>query len=250
MIRSPSRYEFKIPCDPQLLPEIEMWVRLHPASWRVSYPPRQVNNIYFDSPDLRDLNANLSGAGQREKLRLRWYGPDVTRVSGAQLELKCKEGLVGWKEITHFNGALELTGALWPTLLNTLRTALDARARLCLEQRVGPVLINSYQRAYYETPDGVLRLTLDTQVCAYEQRASLAPNLMRRSLLPQQMVIEIKGPVDDESAQRLAQTLVAFPLRIERFSKYLHGMLAASDFEGAPWNGAPFYGTLFHSAIS
>jgi len=233
MILSLRRYEFKIPCDPLLLPEIETWVRLHPAPWRVSYPPRQVNNIYFDSPDLRDLNANLSGVGEREKLRLRWYGPDITRVSGAQLELKCKEGLVGWKEMASFDGALDLSGALWPTLLTTLRAGLESRARLFLERRVGPVLINTYQRAYYETPDGVLRLTLDTQVCAYEQRASLAPNLKRRSLLPQQMVIEIKGPVDFESGQRLSRVLAAFPVRIERFSKYLHGMLAASDFEGA-----------------
>lgn len=244
MILSLARYEFKIPCDPWLLPEIETWVRLHPAHWRMSYPPRQVNNIYFDSPDLRDLNANLSGVGEREKLRLRWYGPDITRVSGAQLELKCKEGLVGWKEITRFDGMLDLTGALWPTLLAKLHADLELRARLCLEQRVGPVLINTYQRAYYETPDGILRLTLDTQVRAYEQRASLAPNLSRRSLLSQQMVIEIKGPVDDESGQRLARVLAAFPLRIERFSKYLHGMLAASDFESAPFHGAPFYGAI------
>ena len=52
------RYEFKVPCEAGLLPEIEGWVRLHPAHWRVSYPPRHVNNVYFDSQDLHDLNAN------------------------------------------------------------------------------------------------------------------------------------------------------------------------------------------------
>ncbi len=226
-----ARYEYKLPCDPALLPEIEAWVRLHPAHWRVSYPPRQVNNIYFDSPDLHDFNANLSGAGRREKLRLRWYGSELARIAGAQLERKHKEGLAGWKEIASFNGALELTGATWPALLATLRAGLAAPAQLWLAARNGPVLINRYQRAYYETPDGALRLTLDTQLRAYEQRSSLAPNLTRRALQAEQMVVELKGPVDDAAIQRIGQVLQAFPLRVGRFSKYLHGLLGAPDFD-------------------
>lgn len=226
------RYEFKIPCDPALLPEIVAWVRLHPAHWRVSYPSRQVNNVYFDSPDLHDLNANLSGVGRREKLRLRWYGLDVAHIADAQLELKCKEGLAGWKEFAFFDGLLDLTGSLWPALLSALHQGLPQHARLWLDRRAGPVLINSYQRAYYETPDGVLRLTLDTQLCAYDQRFSLLPNLSRLVLQPEQMVVELKGPVDDASMRRLSQVLATFPARVDRFSKYLHGVLGAVDFEG------------------
>lgn len=227
-----ARYEFKVPCDPAQLSEIAAWVRLHPMHWRVSYPPRQVNNVYFDSPDLQDLNANLSGVGRREKLRLRWYGPDVTRIFGAQLELKCKDGLVGWKEQAFFDGDLDMTRSLWPALLSALRAGLDGRARLWLDRRAGPVLINTYQRAYYETPDGLLRLTLDTQLCAYEQRFSLLPNLSRPVLQSEQMVMELKAPVDDAATQRLSQILVSFPARVDRFSKYLHGVLGSVDFEG------------------
>jgi hypothetical protein len=227
-----TRYEFKIPCDPLRLPEVEAWVRLHPAHWRVSYPPRQVNNIYFDSPDLQDMNANLSGVGRREKLRLRWYGPDITRIADAQLELKCKEGLVGWKRFAPFAETLDLAGLMWPELLTRVGTGIMQRARLWLDQRAGAVLINHYQRAYYETPDRVLRLTLDTRLHAYDQRHALAPNLTRRAWLPEQMVIEVKGPVDAEAGQRLSRVLEAFPLRVDRFSKYLHGMLTVPDFEG------------------
>ncbi len=226
------RYEFKIPCDPARLPEVEAWVRLHPAHWRVSYPPRQVNNVYFDTPDMRDLNANLSGAGRREKLRLRWYGPALAQISGAQLELKGKDGRVGWKEIAPFESSLALAEQPWPEFLAALRAGLAPRARIWLDRRAGPALINSYRRAYYETPDGVLRLTLDTHLRAYDQRSSLLPNLERRALVQEQMVIEVKGPVDPDAGRRLSQVLAAFPLRLSRFSKYLHGMLAASDFEG------------------
>ncbi|MFP4344173.1 MAG: VTC domain-containing protein [Anaerolineales bacterium] len=225
------RYEFKIPCALTLRPEIEAWVRLHPAHWRASYPPRQVNNIYFDSPDLQDLNTNLGGVGRREKLRLRWYGPELTCVAGAQLELKCKDGLAGWKEIAFFTGTLDLTGPTWPELLAALREGLEPRARLWLDKRAAPALINAYRRAYYETHDGVLRLTLDTRLRAYDQRFSLVPNLSRPALLSEQLVIELKGSVEDDSARRLSQVLLSLPMRVERYSKYLHGMLAAPDLE-------------------
>jgi len=226
------RYEYKIPCDPLVAPQVEAWVRLHPLHWRVSYPERQVNNVYFDSHDLRDLNANLSGAGPRQKLRLRWYGPELRRAAGAQLELKCKDGLAGWKEVVRFEGSLELGRDVWATLLAKLRAGVEPRARAWLDQRALPVLINCYQRAYYETPDGELRLTLDTNLRAYDQRWSLAPNLEHRALQPEQMVMELKGPVTDESGRRLSQVLAGAPMRLDRFSKYLRGMLAGPDFEG------------------
>ena len=153
-------------------------------------------------------------------------------ISGAQLELTCKQGAAGWKEIAVFDGTLELTGSPWRALVAALREGVEARARLWLDCRATPVLINTYRRAYYETPDGVLRVTLDTHLRAYDQRYSMLPNLNRLALQPEQMVVELKGPVDDEAADRLSQVLRSMPARVDRFSKYLRGMLAAPDFEG------------------
>ncbi|MGC9468127.1 MAG: polyphosphate polymerase domain-containing protein [Anaerolineae bacterium] len=225
------RYEYKIPCNPVYLPEVEAWIRLHPVHWRVSYPPRQVNNIYFDSPDLESLNANLSGVGRREKLRLRWYGPDHTRITDAHLELKCKEGHVGWKEITSFDGTLDLACAGWSGVMRVLRAGVEPRARHWLAQRPMPALINHYHRAYYETPDGSIRLTLDTQLGAFDQRFSRQANLERRVPRSEMLIIEIKTPVDDAAAHRLSNLLATLPVRINRFSKYLYGLSAAPDLE-------------------
>ena len=225
------RYEFKIPCAASLLPQIEAWVWLHPAHWRVAYPPRQVNSLYFDSFDLQSLNANLSGVGRREKLRLRWYGSDLRCVAGAQLELKCRRGTTGWKEITPFAGTLDLARGSWSALLATLRDGVDMRARQWLALYTQPVLINVYERAYYETPDGLLRLTLDTQLRAYDQRFAALPNLCQPGLSTGEMVVELKAPVDDAAMQRVSDLLTTFPARAERFSKYLQGLLAAPDFE-------------------
>jgi len=36
-------------------------VRQHPSGFAIQYPDRQVNNIYFDNPELDAMNANLSG---------------------------------------------------------------------------------------------------------------------------------------------------------------------------------------------
>lgn len=232
-----SRYEFKIPCDEALLPEIEAWVHLHPAHWRVSYPPRQVNNIYFDSLDLQSLNANLGSMEERQKLRLRWYGTTLAPVTVAQLELKCRQGVVGWKETAPFGRAL-LEGALlleqlpWSALMATLRQGVDARAQHWLACYSQPTLINSYQRAYYETPDGELRLTLDTRLRAYAQRYSAYPNLRQQVVQPDVMIVELKSPTGDAAVRRLTALLASFPARVGRFSKYLHGVLAATDFEG------------------
>lgn len=226
------RYEFKIPCDGTLLPGIQAWVRLHPVHWRVAYPPRQVNNIYFDSFDFQSLNANLSGVGQRQKLRLRWYGRSLVRVTGAQLELKCRQGAVGWKEIAPFSGVLWLEHTPWSALMSDLRGGLEARGVHWLAHYGQPTLINAYQRSYFETPDGELRLTLDTQLQAYDQRSSAYPNLHQKALQSGGMVLEVKSLTDNAAVDRVTALLATFPARVGRFSKYLQGLLVATDFEG------------------
>ena len=228
----PPRYEFKIPCPPTLLPEVEAWVRLHPAHWRVAYPPRQVNNVYFDTADYQGLNGNLSGVGTRGKLRLRWYGSCLDTVAGARLELKYREGAVGWKGIWPLDITLDLECKSWPEVCQSIRGAADARASSWLAQFAYPALINHYQRAYHVTTDQKVRLTIDTRLRAYDQRFSGRPNLCRPAVIADRVVIELKAPTDRLSYQRLVEALAHFPFRPDRHSKYVRGMLAAPDFDG------------------
>jgi hypothetical protein len=230
-VTAAPRYEFKIPLAPVHLHHVESWVRLHPAHWRVSYPPRRVNNIYFDSPGYASLNANVQGLGSRSKLRLRWYGPHLRRVAGGRFELKRKEGMVGWKETHPFEGEWGLEGT-WSALLGELRARTGERARLWLDAFSLPSLVNHYRRAYYETPDGLLRLTLDTELCAYAQGSSSWPNLTRPEPVVERVVVELKAPVEPRAYRRLAAVLNDFPARVDRHSKYVQGMLAAAHLEG------------------
>jgi hypothetical protein len=229
-VTTPRRIEAKLPISASLLGEAEAWVRLHPAHWRRSYPPRQVNNIYLDSGDYAGLNANLAGIPDRSKLRLRWYGPHLHLVTGGQLELKCKQGAVGWKQILPLSGTYDLTDLTWSALLRQLEAILRAGAHDWLVRYPVPVLINSYQRAYYETPDGELRLTLDSRLRAFGQRARSVPNLSGSIRVPERAVIELKGGIEDAPLRRLSAAVAALPVRVDRFSKYVSSVMALPDF--------------------
>lgn len=222
------RYEVKIPLPVHWLPDVEAWVRLHPAQWRVAYPPRQVNNVYFDTAAFDGLNANLGGVGERAKLRLRWYGDDLARVADANLELKRKQGAVGWKDIAPVSGELALSRQTWSAFGRALRTVVAPQARCWLDVYAVPVLVNHYRRAYFVTPDGVLRLTIDTALYAYNQRASAFPNLRQPVNQDAMIVVELKAPT--EAARRLSTVLTHFPVPVDRFSKYVQGVIVAPDF--------------------
>jgi hypothetical protein len=231
------RYEIKINCEPHYLYQVHAWTRLHPAHWRVAYPPRQVNNIYFDTYEYKGLSDNLSGVGARRKLRLRWYGPVLETATEARLELKCKEGQVGWKEICPLDfspqgdpSRLDLTHQSWSDLRQAIHNAADTRAQLWMTQFADPVLVNCYQRAYYVSPDQALRLTIDSKLRAYDQRFSVRPNLRRPMPIVDRVIIELKA--ERQYYRRLVNVLAQFPFRTDRYSKYVQGMLGAPDLDG------------------
>ncbi len=227
----PPRYEIKISCKPHHLHQVNAWVRLHPAHWLVAYPPRQINNIYFDTYDHKNLNDNLAGVGTRHKARLRWYGPVLETVAGARLELKCRQGQVGWKETCPLNHlTLDLLRQPWTDLRRAITQAADARAELWLAQFDYPVLINHYQRSYYVTPDQAVRLTVDSDLRAYNQRFVAYPNVRRPAPVTDRVIIELKA--DRQHHARLTHILAHFPVRVDRHSKYVQGMIAAPDFDG------------------
>ncbi len=225
-IVTPLRSEIKIPVPALRLAEVKAWIRLHPAHWRRAYPPRQVNNVYFESHDFDGLRANLWGLVDRAKLRLRWYGTDLSRPDAAQLELKSKRGAVGWKELIVLDGQFDLATQSWDDVHAGVIESGNSRAALWLGQAPVPVLVNCYQRSYYETPDGEVRLTVDTDLRAFSQLARAYPNLNDEAPLQSQVVIELKALTDAEHTRRLASALSQFPVRVDRFSKYVQALLA------------------------
>jgi len=220
------RYELKMVCGQHRLAQARSWIRLHPAGFVVAFPPRRVNSLYLDTPHLSSLNDNLEGVSARQKLRLRWYGDEMADIQ-PYLELKRKRNLLGRKERYLLSGKLDLT-LTWREILAVMRkeTGFFPKNLVSILQTVNqPTLLNRYQREYYVTPDGAIRVTLDFDQAAYDQRLSPRPNLRLELPIGDTVVIEIK--TGQEHAERLRQVVAWFPVRRSRNSKYAGGLLAA-----------------------
>ena len=224
-----GRYEIKLVCPSVWLPQVYMLVRLHPEGFRVTYPARWVNSVYFDSFDVEGVMDNLDGASERDKLRWRWYGADWL-IERSHLELKRKRGMAGFKTLCSIDEPFDPRQATWTEALSFLRRHADDNFRVWLSQVSCATIITRYEREYYATPDGEIRLTLDTQLSTLDQRFSCRPNLKRLSPPPGTMLIELKA--DTSQAQRLSQVITALPFRPGRNSKYVNGFLVTAEALG------------------
>lgn len=221
-----DRYEKKYVCAVDLAPVLEAWIRCHFAGFRTAFPPRRVNNVYFDSHSWTDLWENLSGASERMKLRLRWYGDDEDAVIG-QLEMKRKCGELGHKVTQVRVRPLDLTSTTWPQLMSSLASEDLGEIGGALAHRSCPIVINRYSRSYLCTADGRVRLTVDSDMEFYWQTLSRTPNLRRAQPRQGAIVVELKAGVADHDA--LARVASGFPFRQTAYSKYKNCLVGFDD---------------------
>jgi len=95
-----SRYERKFLVDQLDAHQVRAMVKLHPSMFYEPYPPRYVNNLYLDTEGMENYLDNVSGVGERRKVRIRWYGDLFRDIEKPMLEFKIKNGLVGTKHIS------------------------------------------------------------------------------------------------------------------------------------------------------
>jgi len=215
---SEPRFELKLTTDRCELHRVRAWFRTHPYGFSTLYPSRRVNSVYFDTPDLASYFENLAGVASRWKIRLRWYGTDLARVDGT-LEIKRKQGLLGWKPQYKLSDFVRLDDTTWPAVRRSLRSQVPEAWRACLDRSHCPLILASYTRAYYGSADGVVRATVDVDQAVYDQRRSVRPNLDRPSPLVDRVIIELKCVASQR--ERLMDVASAFPIRVERHSKYV-----------------------------
>jgi hypothetical protein len=217
-----ARYEVKFVARATRFHELEHWVRMHPKGFARAFPPRVVNNVYFDTPDLFTFRENLTGASARAKVRLRWYGEDP-RPGVTTLEVKRRRNQLGWKH-TFPAGDLDFTKLSWKEIRRRVRSVLTPEGRPWLDAFPEPVLVNCYERAYFLSRDGSVRVTLDRRQAVFDQRQRPHPDLRRRANLPDTLVLEVKfGRADREAG---ASVLRGIPIRVSRNSKYVIGVRA------------------------
>jgi len=216
------RYELKYVMPARAEHTVRALVRAHSAAFSKAYPPRIVNSLYFDTGTWSNVESNLAGVSDRAKLRLRWYGRTSAPESSV-LEHKQKRGGLGRKISWKLHQRVDLMGPSWRRILGHIaREGLGPLAPV-LATNCYPVLFGRYVREYYVAGDGLVRLTVDTDLTAYDQtRFSRMNDRFPSPNLPL-LVLELKAQADQY--QRLAEIASGFPFRAVAFSKYLVGVL-------------------------
>jgi len=214
---SPStRYEIKMAYEPGLTTELHSWINSHPAAFATAYPPRQVNSVYMDTPDLDSFNDHLAGVPTRRKLRFRWYGENLAKARGI-MEVKNKSERVGWKITQPVDCEFDLAYMSWLEIMQTLRNnTTDLVLEMLAVAR--PVVLIVYFREYYISGDGLVRLTIDNDLRSYDQLMTASPNIWFCQPLEQATVVELKS--DSGNATYISDILSHFPNRSNRYSKY------------------------------
>ncbi|MCS1410917.1 MAG: hypothetical protein M2R45_04112 [Verrucomicrobia subdivision 3 bacterium] len=201
--------------------EIEAWVLRCPAFFRKAFPPRYINNIYFDTFSLGNYCQNLAGVANRTKIRIRWYGDLFGLVKQPVLEYKIKRGMVGTKD-SHCLADFQFEEGFNVANLNEVfaQSDLDEGVRRELSF-VTPSLVNRYHRKYFISADRDYRITIDTGLEFY-RIARYHNYFIARRLLLGSTVMELKysGAVADLNDG----IMNFFPFRVTRMSKYVVGL--------------------------
>ena len=185
-------------------------VRLHPASFREAFPKRRVNNVYFDTPTLDCFKENAAGVAERKKHRLRWYGEQMDFLENPVFEIKIKDRELGYKK------SQPLASFQWADLKTNLANVTSLK-----DLPLQPILINSYQRAYYLSQDRQFRITIDHDLSFAPFQWDKPTPKGYPSPSPA-VVLELKYEAEhDELAQNIFDHL---PFRQTKNSKFMEGI--------------------------
>ena len=207
-----KRHEYKYAVEGVYLSEILDIIRFHPMGFSEAYDQRKVNNFYLDTIPLDFFYQNIDGIARRRKFRYRWYG-DLETTSTAQLEIKNKENELGWKETIMLDPKALTEKA---TLLAHFQTLKRSNAELV------PMLYNSYWRYYYESADGIFRITVD-----YKQifgRPFHFDQPYYEEATDPNIIVELK--FDEAHIDRLDEVTMYLPFLRTKNSKYSNGVVA------------------------
>ena len=215
------RYERKFLVDQLDAHQVKAMVKMHPSMFYEPYPPRYVNNLYLDSEGMDNYTDNVSGVGDRRKVRIRWYGDLFGAIENPALEFKIKAGLVGAKHIHPFAPfALDdrFSHRYYQDVLR--RTELPGNVKQYLRS-LNVVLCNRYYRWYFATRDQRFRVTVDKEMTYYQIRKA-NNGFLHKHVDHNHIVVEVKYQEDlDPRADKVSGY---FPFSVTKSSKYVTGI--------------------------
>ncbi len=217
------RHERKYTLPAHLAADVAVWLRLQPGGLRPAYPPRYINNLYFDSSERRRYLDNIEGLGWRDKVRIRWYGELWGTLAEPVLEIKLKAGHAGGKHRFPLP-AFTLSRSTSRKTLNAIPAAATEGSPRQELRDLEAILVTRYRRRYYATRDRRIRLTLDEDVRYLRGPGTRGfTSSWRRD---NETILELKYDVEQEvAAFEVAQ---AVRLRLTRSSKFAKGIAATA----------------------
>ncbi len=228
-----SRFERKMRVTHAERHFLEALIRNHAARFTEAFPSRYINNLYFDTPLQTFYRDHVNGVPERHKVRIRWYG-DADRRSGfarrdaichdgpspTYLEIKSKKGWIGRKRCWALPN-LESSGMLDPSIVSKLVERSECPRFVCEWVRgLEPALINRYQRRYFRSGDGKVRVTIDDDLCYFRPFGGLGCSM--EGYADDAVIVEIK--FDSRHAAEGRAVSQAFPIPLDKNSKYVTGM--------------------------
>ena len=195
-------------------------LKLHPAQFFEPYPPRAINNVYFDDISLNAYNDNVDGSFKREKNRIRWYGKFDSNIpiSKLTMEVKKKSGFINYKD------RYQLKSVFLHDIINgnVLKNNPDLPDVIKLKSKyLKPYVFNSYYQKYYLTRNKKIRLTIDTFI-KYSSCFMQNQDLNNNSVKSNKIIIELKYELSNE--EYASETIQYFPFSLDKNSKYINGI--------------------------
>ena len=170
---------------------------------------------------MTNYHDNISGLGQRIKIRIRWYGNTFGMIKKPILEIKIKNNELGSK----------LSYPLKPFILNKNTTSKEIQHEIFKKSNlpewllnhlkcINPTLLNKYERKYFRSANKKYRITLDYNMNYYELH-----QINNSFTIPEHdpnIILELKyGVKSEHSAHKITNK---FPFRLTKSSKYITGI--------------------------
>jgi len=216
-----SRFERKFVFSNSNLPTVISIVKINPGHFSEIYYKRRVNNIYFDTHNLKNYYDNHMGRSNRSKFRIRWYGELFTKVDNPILEIKIKDGFLGRKLsflLKPFNVDESLNMAKIKEILYNSNLPEWVWDELNMQS---PTLVNSYNRRYFQSFDRNFRFTVDYNLSFHD--FNIVPSITTTPYMEERtIVLELKyDDIHDSKSSFITNKL---PVRLNKFSKYVTGI--------------------------
>jgi SPX domain protein involved in polyphosphate accumulation len=202
---------------------IQTEILTNPFCFKEVYHRRTINNIYFDDHDLTFYKQNVSGDGEREKYRLRWYTDVFSEINSPTFEIKKKMGDVGDKYSFKMKDTqFSLKNNSLKEIQKTLQQTMEDQNNLILATKLKstkPAIFNSYERRYFLSNCKKYRITVDYNMCFYNPNTS---NFSTSKITTDDIILEFKYALPQDTQSR--EVSQHFSTRLSKNSKYVTGV--------------------------